>query len=95
MSYTRKPYDLKNIRVPHGEVHIIRERCKGCGFCVEFCPNDVLELSDEYNLKGYHPPFVAKPDSCVNCGLCQMICPEFAIWSTLEGEREPVIRERS
>ena len=71
-----------------GLVFIEPERCKGCGFCIEFCPNDVLMLSDGFNLKGYHPPVVVNPDRCVNCGLCQMICPEFAIWSTLQGEVE-------
>ena len=92
MSVVRTPYDLKSIKVPRGEVHIVEERCKGCGFCIEFCPNDVLEMSDKFNKKGYHPPLVVKPDRCVNCGMCQLICPEFAIWSTLSGEVEASIR---
>jgi len=92
MSVVRTPYDLHKIKVPRGEVHIIQERCKGCGFCIEFCPNDVLELSDAFNLKGYHSPVVVKPDHCVNCGMCQLICPEFAIWSTLYGEVEASLR---
>jgi 2-oxoglutarate ferredoxin oxidoreductase subunit delta len=74
------------VEIPRGEVHIISERCKGCGFCVEYCPMDVLEISIEYNTKGYHPPVVKKPESCVNCGLCEMICPDFSIWSTLKGK---------
>ena len=88
MNVVRIPYDINKIKVPRGEVHIIKERCKGCGFCIEFCPNEVLKLSDEFNSKGYHPPEVAKPEGCVNCDLCQLICPEFAIWSTLKGEVE-------
>lgn len=84
MNYWRKPYDLDEVEVPVGEVHIITERCKGCGFCVEYCPKDVLEISVKYNKKGYHPPLVKNPDACVNCGLCEMLCPEFAIWSTLK-----------
>lgn len=82
MKFWRKPLDADKIKVPHGEIHIVWERCKGCGFCVEYCPKDVLELSTEFNSKGYHPPIVKKPDDCVHCGLCEMLCPEFALWVT-------------
>jgi 2-oxoglutarate ferredoxin oxidoreductase subunit delta len=81
MRYWRKPLDLDQLKVPRGDVRIIDERCKGCGFCVEYCPKDVLELSEEFNSKGYHPPKVVKSGECVNCNLCEMICPDFAIYS--------------
>ena len=67
---------------PRGIVKIVEERCKGCEFCVEFCPKDVLELSTKFNTKGYHFPQVKTPDSCVNCQLCYYLCPEFAIFVT-------------
>jgi 2-oxoglutarate ferredoxin oxidoreductase subunit delta len=41
----------------------------------------ILEFSTHFNRKGYHPPFVTKPDDCVNCHYCEIICPEFAIYS--------------
>lgn len=56
MTYWRQPLDRDRILVPHGIVHIIEERCKGCGYCVEFCPQDVLVMSERTNAKGYHPP---------------------------------------
>jgi len=62
-----------------GVVSIVVERCKACGFCVEFCPTKVLELSSAFNAKGYHPPVAVNPDKCSCCDLCGMYCPDFAI----------------
>jgi 2-oxoglutarate ferredoxin oxidoreductase subunit delta len=63
-----------------GVVTIVVERCKACGFCVEFCPTDVLALSSAFNSKGYHPPHVVAPEKCSGCDLCGMYCPDFAIF---------------
>jgi 2-oxoglutarate ferredoxin oxidoreductase subunit delta len=67
-----------------GVVVINRENCKGCAFCVEFCPPKVLELEKGYNVKGYHPPFLAKPDGCTGCDMCGLMCPDFAIYGYRE-----------
>ena len=71
-----------------GDIHINKDRCKGCGFCVEYCPRDVLELSEEFNIKGYHPPRIIKEDECCYCQLCETICPEFAIFITEDDDIE-------
>jgi len=89
MKYWRQPLDLDKVTVPHGDVRILVERCKGCGFCVEYCPKDVLVMSEDFNRKGYHPPKVVKQGECVNCNLCEMICPDFAIFSVAVGEDAP------
>lgn len=80
MKYWRKPLDHEEIRIPRGKVFIIEDRCKGCSFCVEYCPQGVLEMSKHFNKKGYHPPRVRKPEDCVNCSFCEAICPEFAMY---------------
>ena len=77
----RKPPDVERIRVPRGELCIITDWCKGCGFCIEFCPRDVLASSEAFNRKGYHPPKVVRAEECRNCDLCEMICPDFAIFT--------------
>jgi 2-oxoglutarate ferredoxin oxidoreductase subunit delta len=68
-----------------GSVQIVVERCKACGFCVEFCPTHVLALSSAFNAKGYHTPYMVHPDKCSGCDLCGMYCPDFAIF----GFKEP------
>jgi 2-oxoglutarate ferredoxin oxidoreductase subunit delta len=64
-----------------GKLYVRVEHCKGCGFCVEFCPKHVLFISADFNAKGYHPPGVDPAAKCSNCKLCELLCPEFAIFS--------------
>ncbi|MEO0020498.1 MAG: 4Fe-4S dicluster domain-containing protein [candidate division WOR-3 bacterium] len=89
MKLWRKPLDSDEKKPPQGRVHILIERCKGCGFCITYCPKDVLESSPDFNRRGYHPPVVVHPERCVNCGLCTIICAEFAIWTTPVEEPQP------
>ena len=80
MKFWRKPLDQDRVVVPHGEIHLIPERCKGCQLCVTYCPRGVLEMSSLFNAKGYHPPQVCHATGCVVCGLCEMLGPEIAIY---------------
>tara|TARA_Y100000294_G_scaffold104974_2_gene97554 strand:+ start:1106 stop:1444 length:339 start_codon:yes stop_codon:yes gene_type:complete len=82
--FWRSPLDIDKYAIPQGSVHVIKHRCKGCNFCIEFCPNRVLKISEEFNAKGYHPPQVTNMGKCVACNLCELICPEFAIYITEE-----------
>ncbi len=70
------------------QIVIIRDRCKGCGFCVEYCPRDVLEMSKEFNAKGYHPPQVKDIAACAFCNYCEVVCPEFAIFAVTDADEE-------
>ena len=61
------------------EITIIKEYCKGCGYCIEYCPKKVYGKSKIMNKKGYLVPEVIDLENCSECGLCDMYCPEFAI----------------
>ncbi len=58
-----------------GSVTIIidERRCKNCDVCVQFCPNDVLELRD-FKAK------VKALEKCTKCMRCELLCPDFAIY---------------
>jgi 2-oxoglutarate ferredoxin oxidoreductase subunit alpha len=73
-----------------GTVFVRTEICKGCSFCIDFCPTDCLSFSTEFNPKGYHFPVLSAPDACTGCDLCGLYCPDFAIY----GERWKDIDER-
>lgn len=76
----RRPLDIEKIRLPQAEIHIIKDRCKGCGFCIEFCPRKVLEKSEELNIRGVHPPRAKNEGDCALCCFCSAVCPDFAIF---------------
>ncbi|MBN1664891.1 MAG: 4Fe-4S dicluster domain-containing protein [Deltaproteobacteria bacterium] len=86
MKYWRKPLDMEQNRDSLGRVVIIEDRCKGCQFCITFCPRGVLRLSEKFNKKGYHYPEVIDASKCVNCTFCQVICPDFAIYVVDDNE---------
>lgn len=60
-------------------ITIIKDFCKGCGFCIEYCPKKVYEFSGEMNKKGYRLPQAIHAEECTECGLCDLYCPDFAI----------------
>ncbi|HDI11118.1 MAG TPA: 4Fe-4S dicluster domain-containing protein [Candidatus Acetothermia bacterium] len=62
-----------------GIVVIDKERCKGCGLCIDACPFGVLGFSQEYNSSGYQVAYMAHPDRCTGCAICAQVCPEVAI----------------
>ncbi len=63
-----------------GRVLFDSERCKACGICIAFCPNEVLALDESHiNGQGYTPAYAQKPEACIGCKICAMMCPDMAI----------------
>ena len=42
---------------------IDQQCCKGCGLCVEFCPQDNIELSSDMNEAGHHPACIISEEA--------------------------------
>ena len=58
------------------QLTVIQERCKGCGYCIHFCPKQALSVSNEINEKGYNPVQVDEA-ACIGCGICYTVCPDY------------------
>jgi len=74
------PLDKDKVKASRGEIHLIKDQCKGCGYCIEYCPKKVLEESDEINARGVRPARVAHEEDCIMCDFCTAVCPDFAIF---------------
>ncbi len=61
------------------EAVILERFCKGCGLCVEFCPQGKLYLRQRPNREGIQPAAVREEVECTGCLRCAAMCPDAAI----------------
>lgn len=62
-----------------GKIIIDKELCKGCSYCIEVCPSDVIVIEETFNTKGFFPASIENEESCTGCCMCAQMCPEIAI----------------
>lgn len=65
-----------------GQLVILKDRCKSCMFCIEFCPFNVLKESDDKTQWGRLPEIQGE---CKGCRVCEHLCPDFAIFYDKKG----------
>ena len=80
----RERWRMLTSRFQMGEVHVIKDGHEECGFRMEYSPNNVLEMPEEFNITGYQPPCAKNPNDCAGCGFCEILHPEFATCSSFE-----------
>jgi 2-oxoglutarate ferredoxin oxidoreductase subunit delta len=84
----RRPLSPPQIlKLRDADIVVLEDRCKGCSFCIEFCPRDVLEQDTKLNTRGVHVPRVKDAALCVGCGVCEEVCPDFAIFLVEKGKK--------
>ena len=67
-------------------VAIDSQICKGCGFCVRFCPKKIIYLDSDFNDRGYHSAVFTDSGKCSGCAICGLVCPDMAITVYENGE---------
>jgi 2-oxoglutarate ferredoxin oxidoreductase subunit delta len=62
------------------KIEIDEHFCKGCGLCVDACPQHIISISEKVSAGGYYPAQCPDPDNkCTGCALCARMCPDVAI----------------
>ena len=61
------------------KIKIDKEKCKGCGLCVIYCPRNLIVTAKEINKRGVKPAQFKKTADCSGCTFCAIICPDNAI----------------
>ncbi len=78
-NYDKQYKDKTGKTGPSFKVKIAEKFCKGCGYCIKYCPKKVLSAEDGLNAKGYVKVKVANEADCIGCLSCSTVCPEAAI----------------
>ncbi len=60
-------------------IEINASLCKNCGYCIKFCPRQILEIGNVRNRRGHFYPHLTDADKCTSCAICASMCPEGAI----------------
>jgi 2-oxoglutarate ferredoxin oxidoreductase subunit delta len=60
------------------KLKIDKSRCKGCYLCVANCPNGLIKISTDINVKGVKY-ITFSSSKCTGCGMCVLICPDGVI----------------
>ena len=60
------------------KIKVNKAKCKGCYLCVVNCPNGLIKIEKELNIKGIKAVYYSG-SKCTGCGMCAVICPDSAI----------------
>ena len=78
---------------------IDKNKCTGCGICMEICPREAIQVTRTPKLEGKKarkPTVEIKEQKCHYCGMCEAVCPFGALDIKVNGKSIiPVIKTES
>jgi 2-oxoglutarate ferredoxin oxidoreductase subunit delta len=54
------------------------DKCKGCEYCIYFCPRKAIRKSGTSNTKGYDYVIIDN-EKCIGCSICYSVCPDCCV----------------
>lgn len=74
-----KDFKPKEFKDSQKKIIVFHGLCKGCGLCIEKCPQKAIKFSEK-DLGVYSTPSVEiDMVKCNACGICVITCPDSAL----------------
>jgi len=77
------------LHAKHYSLTLDKNKCVGCGVCMEICPREAIQVTRTPKAEGEKakPPTVTvSEEKCHYCGMCEAICPFGALNIKVNGE---------
>lgn len=62
-----------------GKIEIHKDKCKGCGLCIIYCPKKLIAEDATLNKRGIKAAKFNGSNECSGCCFCAIICPDNCI----------------
>jgi len=74
-----KDFNPKEQKDNQKKITVFKGLCKGCGVCIEKCPQKAIFFSKK-DVGVYSTPTVEIDlEKCNLCGICESVCPDCAL----------------
>ena len=76
------------LHTKHYSLILDKNKCTGCGICMEICPKEAIEVQKSLKTeerKTAHPTIRIIKEKCHYCGMCEALCPFGALKTEING----------
>ena len=77
------------LHAKHYSLTLDKNKCTGCGVCMEICPREAIQVTRTQKVKGekVNSPTVAiSEEECPYCGMCEAVCIFGALKTMIAGK---------
>ncbi|MCW4016620.1 MAG: 4Fe-4S binding protein [Candidatus Bathyarchaeota archaeon] len=87
------------LHAKHYSLALDKNKCTGCGVCMEICPREAIQVTRTPKAKGEKakkPTVGVNEEKCHYCGMCEAVCPFGALKLKVNGKTViPVVKTES
>jgi len=77
------------LHTKHYSLTLNKNKCTGCGVCMEICPREAIQVTRSLKLEGEKaksPTVFISEEKCHYCGMCEVVCVFCALKTKIDGK---------